>query len=78
MLPVVAPGHRRPARLRDDPAEVTSLGEKAVETLHRAVAAGLQDAAFMRRDADLDPLRSRPDFQMLMMDLAFPDEPFAP
>ncbi|MGA2700271.1 MAG: hypothetical protein ABSH35_04145 [Isosphaeraceae bacterium] len=44
----------------------------------RAVAAGLQDAAFMRRDADLDPLRSRPDFQMLMMDLAFPDEPFAP
>jgi len=44
----------------------------------RAVAAGLQDAAFMRRDADLDPLRARPDFQMLMMDLAFPDEPFAP
>ncbi len=32
----------------------------------------------MRRDADLDPLRSRPDFQMLMMDPAFPDEPFAP
>lgn len=59
------------------PAEIDSLGEKAVETLHRAVAAGLQDAAFMRRDTDLDPLRSRPDFQMLMMDLAFPDEPFA-
>jgi len=60
------------------PGDVASLGEKAVSTLHRAVAAGLQDAAFMRRDADLDPLRSRPDFQMLMMDLAFPDEPFAP
>jgi hypothetical protein len=32
----------------------------------------------MRRDADLDPLRSRPDLPMLMMDLAFRDEPFAP
>ncbi|HMF35854.1 MAG TPA: hypothetical protein VKF17_04415 [Isosphaeraceae bacterium] len=60
------------------PADVASLGEKAVETLHWAVAAGLQDAALMRRDADLDPLRSRPDFPMLMMDLAFPDEPLAP
>ena len=58
-------------------AEVGSLGEQAVETLRRAVAAGLQDVAFMRRDTDLDPLRSRPDFQMFMMDLAFPDEPFA-
>ena len=56
-------------------AEVDSLGAKAVATLHRAVAAGLQDVAFMRRDTDLDPLRSRPDFQMLLMDLAFPDEP---
>ena len=26
----------------------------------------------MRKDPDLDPLRSRPDFQMLLMDLAFP------
>ena len=31
----------------------------------------------MRRDTDLDPLRSRADFQMLLMDLAFPEEPFA-
>ena len=31
----------------------------------------------MRRDTDLDPLRSRPDFQVLMMDLEFPEEPFA-
>jgi tetratricopeptide (TPR) repeat protein len=54
-----------------------SLGEQAVATLRRAVAAGLGDIAFMRRDPDLDPLRSRADFQLLMMDLAFPDEPFA-
>jgi hypothetical protein len=31
----------------------------------------------MNRDPDLDPLRSRPDFQLLMMDLAMPAEPFA-
>jgi len=57
--------------------EVSSLGEQAVLTLRRAIAAGLRDFAFMRRDTDLDPLRSRPDFQMLMMDLAFPEQPFA-
>jgi len=57
--------------------EVSSLGEQAVLTLRRSIAAGLRDVAFMRRDTDLDPLRSRPDFQMLMMDLAFPAEPFA-
>jgi hypothetical protein len=31
----------------------------------------------MRSDANLDPLRSRPDFHLLMMDLEFPDDPFA-
>jgi eukaryotic-like serine/threonine-protein kinase len=55
---------------------VRSLGEQAVATLRRAVDAGLQDVAFMRRDPDLDPLRSRPDFQLLLLDLAFPDEPY--
>jgi len=56
--------------------ESRDLGAEAVEALRRAVAAGLRDFAFMRRDTDLDPLRVRVDFQMLMMDLAFPDEPF--
>jgi hypothetical protein len=32
----------------------------------------------MAFDHDLDPLRSRLDFRVLMMDLAFPEEPFAP
>jgi hypothetical protein len=31
----------------------------------------------MQRDHDLDPLRSRPDFQRRMMDLAMPDDPLA-
>jgi hypothetical protein len=31
----------------------------------------------MQEDPDLDPLRSRGDFQALMMDLEFSDVPFA-
>jgi hypothetical protein len=31
----------------------------------------------LRFDLSFDPLRSRPDFQALMMDLAFPADPFA-
>jgi hypothetical protein len=48
-----------------------------MQWLHRAVARGYRNVALMRRDSDLDPLRSRPDFQLLMMDLAMPDDPFS-
>ena len=58
--------------------DVRGLGEQAVATFRRAVAAGLEDVAFMRKDPDLDSLRIRRDFQMLLMDLAFPTESFAP
>jgi hypothetical protein len=46
-----------------------------VSTLKRAIGAGYRDLAHMR--IDTDPLRSRPDFQLLMMDLAFPANLFA-
>jgi hypothetical protein len=46
--------------------------------LRRAVAAGYREVAWMQRDPDLDPLRARPDFQLLKMDLAFPSKSFAP
>ena len=49
---------------------------RAMEMLRRAVAAGYWDVAWMRRDPDLDPLRSRADFQVLLLDLAFPADPF--
>ena len=48
--------------------------------LRRAVAAGWKQLAHMKADSDLDPIRSRPDFQMLMLDmldLDFPADPFA-
>ena len=46
-------------------------------TLRRAVAAGWREAAWMMADPNLIPIRSRPDFQLLLMDLAFPADPFA-
>ena len=45
--------------------------------LRQANAAGYRDLAHMRSDIALDPLRARPDFQLLMMDLAMPADPFA-
>jgi serine/threonine-protein kinase len=52
--------------------------DRAMEILGRAIAGGYRPLKWMRRDPDLDPLRSRPDFQLLMMDLAMPADPFAP
>jgi hypothetical protein len=51
-------------------AEGQAEAERAIEWLHRAADAGYRNVALMRRDADLEPLRSRPDFQLLMMDLS--------
>jgi serine/threonine-protein kinase len=50
--------------------------DKAMETLRRAVAVGYAESFRMRRDPDLAPLRPRSDFQLLLMDLAFPANPF--
>jgi hypothetical protein len=57
-------------------AEGKAESERAMHVLRQAVAAGYRDLTWMRIDTDLDPLRSRPDFQLLMMDLAFPSDPF--
>jgi tetratricopeptide (TPR) repeat protein len=46
-------------------------------TLHEAVAAGWRNPTALRDDPDLAPLRSRPEFQLLIMDLEFPTQPFA-
>jgi hypothetical protein len=50
--------------------------DRAMASLRRAVATGGVDLAGLRTDPDLAPLRDRPDFQLLIMDLAMPAEPF--
>ena len=50
----------------------------AIEWLRQAVAAGYRNANELRIESALDVLRSREDFQLLMSDVVFPSEPFAP
>ena len=58
-------------------AEAASQAEEAMAILRRAVAGGYRDVDHLRVEPGLNPLRTRDDFQLLMMDLAFPAEPFA-
>jgi serine/threonine-protein kinase len=57
-------------------AERRRIADEAMRALRLSLAAGYP-AAVPRDDPDLDPLRQRPDFQLLMMDGAFPADPFA-
>ena len=57
-------------------AERDRCTEGALVALRGAVAAGYKDIAQIRSDADLDPLRPRPEFRALVADLAFPSDPF--
>jgi tetratricopeptide (TPR) repeat protein len=52
-------------------------GDEAMEALDQAIRQGYRDVAHMAKDKDLEALRSRSDFQLLMMDLAMPADPFA-
>jgi hypothetical protein len=58
-------------------AESASEAETAVAQLHQAVAMGYRNPAAYRTQDALHPLRDRDDLRLLMMDLAFPAEPFA-
>jgi tetratricopeptide (TPR) repeat protein len=62
------------------PDEGRAAAEQAIATLQRAFDAGWNNLSWMDKDHDLDPIRSRPDFQLLrmkMMDRQFPAEPFS-
>jgi tetratricopeptide (TPR) repeat protein len=50
--------------------------ETALATLRQAVSMGYRDFARLRSDTDFDSLRVRPDFQLILMDLAMPEDPF--
>jgi serine/threonine-protein kinase len=47
-----------------------TYANRAMTTLRQAVQNGYQDTAHMKKDKGLDPLRSRPDFQKLLQQLA--------
>ncbi len=57
-------------------AQGEAEADQAMKNLRRTVAAGWKDWAHMRADTDFDPVRNRPDFRALMMDLVFPTKPF--
>jgi hypothetical protein len=50
--------------------ESAAEADRAMTLLKQAVAAGFKDAAHMKKDKDLDALRERADFQMLVTALA--------
>jgi tetratricopeptide (TPR) repeat protein len=51
--------------------------EKAMGLIRQVVAIGFRELDWLRTEAGLDPLRARPDFQLLLMDVTIPDDPFA-
>jgi hypothetical protein len=61
------------------PADKAESGEKyairAVELLRLAVAKGYKDAAHLKEEADLDPLRQRDEFKKLLADLEAANKP---
>src|SRR5262249_30565858 len=54
------------------PAIAVAEADRAMAALRQAIAAGYGKVGKLRRDPDLLPLRARPDFQLLLMDLAMP------
>ena len=64
---------------KPSPAEramIQDYQDRAMDALRGALAEDKRFRVEFRTDHDLDSLRERPDFQALLSDLAFPDDPF--
>jgi serine/threonine-protein kinase len=57
--------------------EASAEAEHAIRALRSAAAAGYRNLGQLRDDTALNSLRSRPDFQHLLLDMAFPRDPMA-
>ena len=57
--------------------DAASEAGKAIAILEKCIAEGYHDPE-LENESCLDPLRDRVDFQQLIMDVAFPAEPFEP
>jgi serine/threonine-protein kinase len=78
-VPLAEKDAKLPEAKRKDLAK--SYADWAVEALRQAVAKGYKDAAHMKKDKDLDPLRGRDDFRKLLTELeaaAKPEQKKAP
>jgi tetratricopeptide (TPR) repeat protein len=58
-------------------ADRAALNDRAMNALRLAVTTGFRDQAVLRSTPDLAPLRHRSEYQLLLLDLAFPDDPFS-
>jgi tetratricopeptide (TPR) repeat protein len=58
------------------PDHAMVVADRAMEILKGSVKLGFKDVYHIRRDPDLDALRSRADFTTLLSDLSFPADPF--
>jgi hypothetical protein len=58
-------------------AEGAGEAEAAMALLQKAIGQGFRTYETYHTEDALDPLRGREDFKLLMMDLAFPAEPFS-
>ena len=58
-------------------AEGQAQADRAMQWLRKAAESGYGDLASWQADTDLDSLRSRRDFQLLLLDVAMPRKPFA-
>jgi len=59
------------------PEHARRYADNAMAAVREAIRKGDHDFRRYRSDPDLAPLRVRDDFNHLMMDLAFPADPFA-
>jgi eukaryotic-like serine/threonine-protein kinase len=58
-------------------SEAARGADRAMDFLARSVAVGIRNADEFRIGSALDPIRSRNNARLLMMDVAFPPDPFA-
>jgi hypothetical protein len=65
--PLAAKDAKLPEARRQELAK--EYADRAVAALRQAVADGYRDAAQLRKDPDLDPLRGRDDFRKLLAEL---------
>ena len=58
-------------------AEGEAAASRGMEWLRRAAEVGYGNVDALRSEPAFDAIRARADFRLLMMDLAFPDDPFS-